>query len=78
MKHFTWAPRAGGAHILSIADLDPPTTEQVLADALELKVAGGRAAMGRLPLAGRSVALLLEQPSLRTRVSFEVGVARLG
>lgn len=30
------------------------------------------------PLAGKSVAVLFQKPSLRTRVSFEVGVAELG
>jgi ornithine carbamoyltransferase len=30
------------------------------------------------PLAGRSVAVIFEKPSLRTRVSFEVGIAQLG
>jgi ornithine carbamoyltransferase len=43
--------------------------------AAELKAT--RAAPGG-PLAGRSVALVFERPSTRTRVSFEVGVAELG
>ena len=32
----------------------------------------------RTPLAGRSLILIFEKPSLRTRVTFEVGVASLG
>ena len=38
----------------------------------------GRPAEGATALAGRSVALLFERPSTRTRVSLEVGVAELG
>src|SRR5690242_16278969 len=38
----------------------------------------GRPWAGSDALAGRSVALIFEHPSTRTRVSFEVGVAEMG
>jgi ornithine carbamoyltransferase len=64
-------------HLLSAADL---SREQVLqlfrltADLKQRWKAGHRGT----PLAGRSVALIFEKPSLRTRVTFEVGVVQLG
>ncbi len=45
--------------------------------AAELK-AGRRERVGAEALAGRSIALVFEKPSTRTRISFEVGVAELG
>jgi ornithine carbamoyltransferase len=67
------APR----HLLSSADLDADDLERILAAASALRE---QRATGRLPraLAGRQVALLFEKPSLRTRVTFDVGVAALG
>jgi ornithine carbamoyltransferase len=50
---------------------------QLLDRALELKASRGER-LGSDSLAGRSVALVFERPSTRTRISFEVGVAQLG
>jgi ornithine carbamoyltransferase len=62
-------------HFLSVDDLDP--TE--LADVLDLagRVKADPSATADA-LRGRSIALIFEKPSTRTRVSFEVGVVQLG
>jgi len=50
---------------------------KLLDRALELKAGRGER-LGSDSLAGRSIALVFEKPSTRTRISFEVGVAELG
>jgi ornithine carbamoyltransferase len=62
-------------HFLTGEELSPAELSGLLDRALELKQ--GRAP-GAGALAGKSVALVFEKPSTRTRVSFEVAVAELG
>jgi ornithine carbamoyltransferase len=61
---------------LDLTDLSLAEAREVLALAAKLKAEpkGARADL----LRGRSVAIVLEKASTRTRVSFEVGVAQLG
>ena len=64
-------------HFLSVDDLQPEELLAVLDTADEMKAERGSGNVPQ-PLAGLSVALIFEKPSLRTRVSFEVGVSELG
>ena len=65
-------------HFLNTQDLSRAELDALLADAARHKaaLAGGRR-MGDA-LAGRSIALLFFNPSLRTRASFELGAFQLG
>jgi ornithine carbamoyltransferase len=65
-----------GRNFLRVSDLSPLEIGMVLAVASHLK--GGRGA-DQLPLLrGRTLGMLFEKPSLRTRVSFEVAMTQLG
>ena len=58
---------------LSISDLSSTDLQLLLADAIELKSLGWNSA-----LSDKTLALLFEKPSLRTRVSFEMAMRQLG
>jgi ornithine carbamoyltransferase len=61
---------------LTLMDITPGELASILDRALEMKKAGS--AMTDCPLLGKSVGLLFEKASTRTRVSFEVGIYQLG
>ena len=61
-------------HFLADDDLRPDEQAAVLDLAARMK----REPLAYRPLAGRSIAVVFEKPSTRTRLSFEVGVVQLG
>jgi ornithine carbamoyltransferase len=64
-------------HFLSLADLTPEELRNLLELAAELKEewkAGGNPPI----LAGRTLGMIFQKPSLRTRASFEMGMIHLG
>jgi ornithine carbamoyltransferase len=68
---------SGLRHFLDLDGIDPATLRAILDDSVarkrRLKEGGAEA-----PLSGKTLALIFEKPSTRTRVSFEVGMRQLG
>ncbi|HET7876402.1 MAG TPA: ornithine carbamoyltransferase [Methylomirabilota bacterium] len=64
-------------HFLSVRDLTREEVLRVFSSTAELK-AHLKSGHRDTPLAGRTLALVFEKPSLRTRVTFEVGMGQLG
>ncbi len=62
-------------HLVSLHDLVPAEFDYLLKLALHIKASPGRY---RAALEGRSLAMLFEKPSLRTRATFELGMGQLG
>jgi ornithine carbamoyltransferase len=62
-----------GRDLLSIGELSPDELEMLIQTALSMKRDGSPPV-----LQGKTIAMLFEKPSLRTRVSFEVGMKQLG
>ena len=69
------AGRLRGRNVLTMLDLSPDELGSLLGTAETLKAAGREQ---QRFLQGKSLAMLFEKPSLRTRVSFEIGMTQLG
>lgn len=66
-------------HFLDLSDFDAATIRSLLERAKALKAKRVKGELGDyLPLLGKKVALIFQQPSLRTRMSFDVGINELG
>ncbi len=74
------ALETGGAsapprHFIDLRDIDSASLRQMIDVASGFKRAGG---VTSRPLAGKTLAMIFEKPSTRTRVSFEVAMKQLG
>ena len=63
-----------GRDFIDVADLEPDQMRHLLSLAHAIKAGSWR----EKPLGGKHMAMLFQRPSHRTRVSFEVGIAKLG
>ena len=66
-----------GRHLLSMKDLTGDEIHAILDQAAELK-ANRAQVYAEKPLDGQTLGMIFQKPSLRTRVSFETGMTRLG
>ena len=79
MNVLSEAPTLRGRDLVSVADLGADEVVRIFDRAVELKaefLANRRHAAP--PLVGRTLAMLFQKPSLRTRVTFEAGMNQLG
>jgi ornithine carbamoyltransferase len=68
-----------GRDLISVADLSVAEVERVFETAARLKDEYRTSRRHRpAPLDGRTLAMLFQRPSLRTRVTFEAGITQLG
>lgn len=65
-------------HFLDLDLLSADVLRSILVSASRVKSAQAKLGAGSQPLTGKTLAMLFEKPSTRTRVSFQVGMQQLG
>ena len=65
-------------HFIDLRDFSADTLQMMLDHAQVMKQARQAGTGHEQPLVGKTVAMIFEKPSTRTRVSFEIGVLQLG
>ncbi|WP_407668453.1 ornithine carbamoyltransferase [Oceanibaculum pacificum] len=65
-------------HFLDLDQIDTDTLRHILDSGRSIKDKLKAGDAGDKPLAGKTLAMIFEKPSTRTRVSFEVGMKQLG
>ncbi len=77
LPSFTISPRLRGRHVLVDTDFTPDEIGEVLETAGRIKRLF-RSGQAHGYLAGKTLGMIFQHPSTRTRVSFEAGMAQLG
>jgi len=67
----------GVRHFLDLIDIPKPTLADMIGHARTLKAERKRG-IDKKPLAGKTMAMIFDKPSTRTRVSFDVAMRQLG
>jgi len=68
----------GLRHFLDLKDIPTPVLAGMIEHARKMKAARARGDLGSKPLAGKTLAMIFDKPSTRTRVSFDVAMRQLG
>ncbi len=74
MSPLSHSPAKAGRDFLDLDQVDPAELKSIMKLAHRLK----RTPLAFRPMEGKTLALIFEKPSTRTRVSFEVGMRQLG